>query len=75
MGAPLARISGWQSQATMKLTTRVMLLMLCVLALALGGSLLLHTWAARAALQEQACSKHHPSGSNNCFINNKLFCD
>ena len=37
----------------MKLTTRVLLLMVCVLTLALGGSLLLHTWSARDALQEQ----------------------
>ncbi len=37
----------------MKLTSRVLLLMVCLLALALGGSLLLHTWAARLALQEQ----------------------
>ena len=37
----------------MKLTSRVLLLMVCLLTLALGGSLLLHTWAARQALQEQ----------------------
>ena len=37
----------------MKLTSRVLLLMVCLLTLALGGSLLLHTWAARRALQEQ----------------------
>jgi HAMP domain-containing protein len=37
----------------MRLTTRVLLLMVALLALALGGSLLLHTWAARQALQEQ----------------------
>ncbi len=39
--------------AAMKLTTRVLLLLVSVLTLALGGSLLLHTWAARQALQEQ----------------------
>ncbi len=37
----------------MKLTSRVLLLMVALLALALAGSLLLHTWAARQALQEQ----------------------
>lgn len=37
----------------MKLTSRMLLLMLTLLALALAGSLLLHTWAARQALQEQ----------------------
>ncbi len=37
----------------MKLTSRVLLLMVTLLALALVGSLLLHTLAARQALQEQ----------------------
>ena len=37
----------------MRLTSRVLLLMVTLLALALAGSLLLHTWAARQALQEQ----------------------
>lgn len=37
----------------MRLTSRVLLLMVALLALALAGSLLLHTWAARQALQDQ----------------------
>ncbi len=37
----------------MKLTSRVLLLMLFLLALALAGSLVLHTWAAHQALQVQ----------------------
>ncbi len=42
-----------QRYPTMRLTSRVLLLMVCLLALALGGSLMLHTWAARQALQAQ----------------------
>lgn len=48
----------------MKLTSRVLLLMVCLLALALVGSLVLHTWAARLALQEQLESRNRDAATS-----------